>query len=215
LNPIRGQKGATWLVAPFLQMDLSSYLDVTDETCALRLSVEMDIRGHGHVRGVLISAGLFPVQPLSHDRRFRFGPAYQKTDGMFCVSRTNLFLLALDDRGVSAHACPVWVGDSHQIEARDDQGERDPGVPGRAHPFRIGTFPNNGLEHLLGGFGLDNFQAGSRLSTLMYVPIQHGLDRIHGHDGDVFRGVGGFIATLRVIFAACWVRVWPDAHTLE
>lgn len=25
----------------------------------------------------------------------------------------------------------------------------------------------------------------------------------------------GFIATLRVIFAACWVRVWPDAHTLE
>ena len=130
---------------------------------------------------------------------------------MFCVSRTNLFLLALDDRGVPAHACPVWVGDSRQIEARDDQGGRDPGVPGRAHPFRIGTFSTDGLEHLLGGFGLDNFQAGSPLSTLMHVPIQHGLVWIHGHDRAVLRCVarlyrdaaGNFCGVLGQSLAGC------------
>jgi hypothetical protein len=196
-------------------MDLSSYLDVTDETCALRLSVEMDVRGHGRVRVALISAGFLPAQSLPHDRRFRFGPAYQKTDGMFCVSRTNLFLLALDDRGVSAHACPVWVGDSHQIEARDDQGGRDPGVPGRAHPFRIGTFSLACLGHLLGRFGLDNFQIGSSPSTLMYVPIQHGFVRIHGHDRAMRRRVDRLYRDAAGNFCGLLGRVWPDADTLE
>ncbi|KRA30363.1 hypothetical protein ASD68_16175 [Rhodanobacter sp. Root627] len=134
---------------------------------------------------------------------------------MFCLSRTNLFLLALDDRGAPLMLALFGLATPIRLKRRTTREGAILACLAVLILFGLVLFP-------LLVWGI--FWDGSDWTNSK-------LDRALRHSCTSRYSMGecgfmimtamccgawiGFVATLRVIFAACWARVWPNAGTLE